>query len=153
MKSGVRMNFLERRLYADRALSQLIRMARDATPETLSSREQRGVFRLESMLVEKSSAVLSARAPIGSSFAVRWKAFSLVVFTVVHHLWQKGREHRQRALAALWWARAVGRRLVARRFTPLRAALHRAVPPPNLRAREDSPPSRPRDPGSIWLEP
>jgi hypothetical protein len=121
MKSGVRMNFLERRLYADRALSQLIRMAREATPETLSSREQRGVFRLESMLVEKSGAVLSARAPIGSSFATRWAAFYLVVFTIVHGLWQKARAHRQRAVAALWWGSAVSRRLLARVFTALRA--------------------------------
>jgi hypothetical protein len=75
MKSGIQMNFLERRACADRALSKLVHMARGATPPALSSREQRGVFRLEAMLVEKSSAPLSPRDRLGATFAARWAAF------------------------------------------------------------------------------
>jgi len=147
------MNFLEHRLYADRALSKLIRMAREATPETLSSREQRGVFRLEAILVEKSSTAVSARASVGSNFVARCTAFSIIVLMVIQGFWQERREHRQRAGAALWWARAVIRHFLARAFMALRARVYRSVGRRELRAPERAPERRPRDPGSIWLEP
>jgi hypothetical protein len=96
MKSGVQMNFLERRVYADRALLQIVRMAREATPDTLSSREQRGVFRLEAMLAEKSSAVVTLHDGIASPFAARWAAFWTVLLTTVYSLGLRAHAYRQR---------------------------------------------------------
>ena len=94
MKSGIRMNFLERRAFADRALSRLVRMARDAAPATLSSREQRGVFRLEARLVESSSAPPLAPRWTESPLAARWLAFATFVLTLVHGLWARDRRPR-----------------------------------------------------------
>ena len=99
MKSGVQMNFIERRARADRALSQLVSMARAAT-ETLSSREQRGVYRLESTWAEKSSAAPpAAHVWIGSAFAARWRAFSTIVLALVRVLSTRVRVYYQKALA------------------------------------------------------
>ena len=99
MKSGIRMNFIERRASADRALLQLVRMVREAT-ETLSSREQGGVYRLESTLIEKSNAALpAAHVWTGSGLAARWEAFSIIVLALVRGLWARGRACARRALA------------------------------------------------------
>ena len=99
MKSGVRMNFLERRAIADRALSQLVRMVREET-ESLTSREQRGVYQLESLLIERSSTELrAAQVGIGSAVAARWRALSTVVLVLVLGLWARGRAYAHRALA------------------------------------------------------
>jgi hypothetical protein len=82
MKSGIQMNFLERRASADRALTQLVQMVRETT-ETLSSREQGGVYRLESILVEKSNAALSvSHVRLRSGLAARWMAFSTIVIAL-----------------------------------------------------------------------
>ena len=99
MKSGVQMNFIERRASADRALSQLVRMIREET-ETLSSRDQGGVYELESTLIERSRTGPPA-APVRSRSAVpaRWGAFWTVVLALVRGLWTRGRACAQRALA------------------------------------------------------
>ena len=96
MKSGIQMNFLERRARADRALSQLVRMTRAST-ETLSSREQRGIYRLESTLLEKSSTP-PPLPQVGSraAFAARWVAFSTLVLLLVGWLYARARAYSQR---------------------------------------------------------
>ena len=106
MKSGMQMNFIERRASADRALSQLVGMVREAT-ETLSSREQGGVYRLESTLIEKSNAALpAAHASIGSALAARWGAFSTIVLALVRGLWTRSRcAQRALARARVAWVR------------------------------------------------
>jgi hypothetical protein len=99
MRSGIQMNFLERRASADRALSQLVQMVREAT-ETLSSREQGGVYRLESILVEKSNAALSvSQVRLRSGLAARLMAFSTIVLTIVRGLWARGRASAHNVLA------------------------------------------------------
>ena len=116
MKSGVQMNFLERRACADRALSQLVRMAREAT-ETLSSREQRGVYRLESTWAEKSNAAPpAAHVWIGSAFAARWTAFSIIVLALVRGLWIRVRVDSQKAIARARVHDAFSRMRVARHW-------------------------------------
>jgi hypothetical protein len=117
MKSGVQMNFLERRASADRALSQLVHMVRDAT-ETLSSREQGGVYRLESMLVEKSSVALpAAHVWIGSTLMARWLAFSTTMFVLVRNHFARGRVGTRSALARARaaWGSALARISIALR--------------------------------------
>ena len=99
MKSGMQMNFIERRASAEHALSQLVRMVRETT-ETLSSREQGGVYQLESTLIEKSSTRLrAARAWFGPALAARWIAFSTTVIALVRDLSARGRAYAQGALA------------------------------------------------------
>ena len=99
MKSGIQMNFLERRLRADRALSQLARMVHDAT-ETLSSREQRGIYQLESTLAAGSKTALPAvRVWIKSTFVARWRAFSIFVLVFVRSLFARVCAYSRRALA------------------------------------------------------
>jgi hypothetical protein len=106
MRSGVQMNFLERRVCADRALTQLVRLVREST-ETLSSREQRGVYQLESTLVERSSAAPPASHVFsGSVSAARLMAFSTIVLTIVRGLWARGRASAHNVLArarVAWW--------------------------------------------------
>jgi hypothetical protein len=109
MKSGVQMNFLERRANADQALSQLVGMVREVT-ETMSSREQGGVYRLESTLLENSSATLpAAHVWIGSDLAARWMAFSTVLLALVGGLWARVRLHAQWALDRPYAQRALYR--------------------------------------------
>jgi hypothetical protein len=87
MKSGVQLNFIERRVRADHALSQLVKMTRDKT-ETLSSREQRGFYHLESIPPEKSDAALpEPRVWTKAAWAARWLAFETVLIAFVQSLW------------------------------------------------------------------
>jgi hypothetical protein len=122
MKSGVQMNFLERRVSADHALSQLVGMVREAT-ETLTSREQRGVYQLESTWVEEASMARPRTGVwIGSAFAARWFVFSSVMIVLVRDLFARARAYCQRALAP---ARAAWGCDVAPIFIALRAGVAR----------------------------
>lgn len=89
MKSGVQLNFFERRALADRALSRLVEIAREQT-ETMSSREQRGVYQLETTLADGTSALAPAvRGFIDPVWIERWKVFFLAVVALVR---KTGRE-------------------------------------------------------------
>ena len=91
MKSGVQLNFFERRALADRALSRLVELAREET-EKMSSREQRGVYQLEAMSVERESDSLPAvRVWIDPVWLARWRAFSASVLAYSRELWRATR--------------------------------------------------------------
>ncbi|MET0596071.1 MAG: hypothetical protein ABW133_25445 [Polyangiaceae bacterium] len=88
MKSGVQLNFFERRALADRALSRLVELAREET-EKMTSREQRGVYQLEATLVEKASDPLPVvRVWIDPMWLARWHALSASVLAYTRELWR-----------------------------------------------------------------
>ena len=122
MKSGVQMNPIERRACADRALAQLVQMVREET-ETLSSREQGGVYQLESTLVEKSNSESSAvRTRLVGAMAMRWRAFSTVLLVLVRALLARCRMYARSARAH---ARVTCGWHLARVFVELRVAFAR----------------------------
>jgi hypothetical protein len=89
MKSGVQLNFLERRALADRALARLVEIARQETA-AMSSREQRGVYQLESTLLENSSAPCpSVRVWVDPAFVDRVRVLWTLVNARVRGFWRR----------------------------------------------------------------
>ena len=116
------MNPIERRACADRALAQLVQMVREET-ETLSSREQGGVYQLESTLIEKSTSESSAvRRRIAGAVTLRWRAFSAVLLVFLQALFAQFRTYARSALAH---ARVTCGWHLARLFVELRVVFSR----------------------------
>ncbi len=91
MKSGMQLNFLERRALADRALARLVQIAREETA-AMSSREQRGVYQLETTLVENSSAVWPPeRVWVDPAFVDRVRVLWSLVSARVRGFWRRMR--------------------------------------------------------------
>lgn len=109
MKSGVQLNFLERRALADRALSRLVQITRDDTA-AMTSREQRGVYQLEPMFVEGASAMLPpARLAIDPKYLARWKGLKAFVSATAREFWY-------RKLPVYWQRILAHRARVSHRF-------------------------------------
>jgi hypothetical protein len=110
MKSGVQLNFLERRALAERALSRLVRIAREDTA-AMSSREQRGIYQLEAMLADGSSEMRPDRGWIDPTLLARAEELWSVAIASVRQLWRQ-------KLPRYWQAILAHRSGVLRRLGP-----------------------------------
>ena len=116
MKSGVQLNFFERRALADRALARLVELAREETG-TMSSREQRGIYQLETTFANGASALAPAvRVRIDPVWLERWRACKALVVAVIARAEQVWRDRWSKSTYLRALARSSSKRTFDRDF-------------------------------------